>query len=187
MKRKYKKKAELGLNEALLNKDSYNATIANSKNIVAENQAKQQGIEDSLISAGSKLGVGPLGKVSNFTTGIGNSLTQSAVKPSGDIQRGKYTAGKSIKYAGAGVSMGSFDPTGTTSAILGTAGAITGATVGAIESGKMERRYKNLKKTQDNVDNQFRIGSTVDDKMQANQAKEGKNKLLLNKKWKKKK
>ena len=184
-KYKFKKKAELGINETLINKDQYNTNIADSKMRVADTQMKQQGIEDSLSSSISQ--IAPLGNVSKATTLAGNTITQNAIKSSGDIKKGQYAAGKAIKYGGAGVALGSFDPTGTTSAVLGGIGVVAGATQGLVESSKMERRYKALKKTQDNVDNQFRIGSTVNDRFQSNQAEDGKKSLKSNsRKWKKK-
>lgn len=175
-KYKFKKKAELGVQEALLNKQSYLDGIADSESKIQENRANKQGVEDAISNQASKLG--PLGKVATVGGAAGNFIGDKATLKDGSVKKGQYALGKATKYASTGAALGSnFGPVGT--ALGAGLGAATGVVSGLKEAGNINYQVDENKKQKKVLDNQMRLQSSVKDRVQANQAEDGKKKIYI--------
>lgn len=183
-KAKYKKKAELGIQEALLNSSKYTDNIANSSEKIQTKQTRNQGIEDTINSQTSQFASPLGGKLGMLGNTAGNAITDKSFKKDGSVKGGQYALGKSIKYGSTGAQIGS-NPAlmAATGGLSAPAGAVIGATLGAVsgakEASNINYQAKETNKQQKTLDKQLAIQGTLNDRIQANQAKDGKSSIHI--------
>lgn len=181
-KAKYKKKAELGIQEALLNSSKYTDSISDSSEKLLNKQAQKQGIEDIINNQTSQFSSPLGGKLGALGNTAGNFITDKSFNKDGSVKTGRYALGKATKYGSTGAQIGSnsalMAATGGLSAPIGAGvGLALGAASGVIEAKNINYQNKENKRQQKTLDNQLGIQNSMTDRIQANQAKNGKYKV----------
>jgi len=181
-KLRYKKKAQEGLNNLLSGETT--DSILRSQESMQQKQDTKRGIENSVNSFSSQF-ASPLGsKIGQFGNMGGEALSQNSFKKDGTVKKGQYAAGKAVKYGSTGAQIGSnpalMAATGGASVAIGAAlGTAAGVASGLVESKNINYQAKEINKQKKTLGAQNNIQATVNDRIQANQAKNGKYKIKV--------